>query len=412
MTPSTLAERLANLGVAAAAAPDSDALRARLLCNLVAAVGHQSTLTWIEAMETAGSGARAFALAARMHGRTQDDFYPPGRTHIGAVVVPPVLMLQAGNVLPAIAAGYEVLTVVSEVYAADAQVRGFRPSGIFGPIGAAAAATVARGGSTEELAASIAAAAAAAGGTNQAWLDGGDEWLFQVGAAARAGLEISGWVREGLGASPRAFEGSAGWANAFFGDAGAVRLIAQLDQCRTRTADVAVKLYPVSGIAQVPSRLAASLWVADSLPQSISVHMAPAELDYPGSRNRGPFRGRSDSLMSVTRCVALASMYGRIPSMLLADPPQEDEVAVIDSTTLVGDDSLGETEAEVCVKRDGDRFTVRGSGQHFLYPAWSDVVADLDGLARRSEADPRTVERLAVAVERAEGAPILEVLRR
>ncbi len=313
----TLVTRLATVAQEAAADPREDDLRVRLLSNLTVAVGRSTEAARIRAglAGEQGPGATAMVLAAAMHARTQDDFYPAGRVHVGTVVIPAILAIGEGDLLGAMAAGYEVLTLASGAYSARAQQRGYRPTGVFGPLGAAAAAATALGCDAETTAAALAIASTMAGGTNQSWIDGTDEWLVEVAEAARAGVVAARLAAAGLSGAPGALDGAAGWAKAYFDDAGAPALQQALEGAGTRTADVAVKLYPVSGIAQAPSTLAAEMGIEleGALPQRIEVRMNPVELDYPGSRNRGPFSGRSDSLMSVVRCVALAYLHGHVP---------------------------------------------------------------------------------------------------
>lgn len=398
------AARLAALGVAAAGTPDRSALEVRLLLNLAAAVGEQEEARrLVRGLRGAsGAGHVAFTLAAHMHARTQDDFYPPGRVHVGAVVIPAILAVGGGEVAPAMAAGYEVLAAISEAYAPIAQDRGLRPTGVFGPLGAAVAAGVALGLRDEELAAAIALASAVSGGTNQSWLDGTDEWLLEVAVAARAGVEAALMARAGVPAARRAIEGRAGWAAALFGDEDAAKLTQVLAGTTRRAALVATKPYPVSGIAQVPTTLAVQAGrgaESGRLPLEIEVRMSPRELAYPGSANRGPFVSRSDSLMSVARCVSLGYRTGRVPYRALTMPAGEEESALVDLVRLVPDDALGETEATLrAVDADGAVRTFQGHGDELLYPKAAEVFNGLDGVAERSEAAVADVESLAALV--------------
>src|SRR5262249_7588194 len=154
---------------------------------------------------------------ATLHARTQDDFFPAGRSHVGAVTLAAALALAdetEERLLPAVAAGYEVMCVGAEAYAPIAQAVGLRPSGVFGPLGAAATAAIVLRLDAAGVQTAIGLASAASAGTNQAWLSGSDEWLFVVGAAARAGVEAALFARAGAAASPLALEGTAGWAKA------------------------------------------------------------------------------------------------------------------------------------------------------------------------------------------------------
>ncbi|HKP16883.1 MAG TPA: MmgE/PrpD family protein, partial [Gaiellaceae bacterium] len=141
--------RLAERALAAAGAEPPGYLRSLTLCNVAAAAGHKGgTERLLGALRDelgSGPGAEAFLAAAALHCRTQDDFYPEGRVHVGAITLAATLALadEAGDrLLECLAAGYEVMCAVSAAYAPAAQAAGLRPSGVFGPLGAAASASV------------------------------------------------------------------------------------------------------------------------------------------------------------------------------------------------------------------------------------------------------------------------------
>lgn len=412
----TLSEQLVDLARAAAGEHATEALRTCLLHDLAAAVGEEDLSGPIRdaLADEAGSGAVALSLAVRMHARTQDDFYPAGRTHVGAVVIPAVLAVGTDDPEPALAAGYEVLTAVSEAYSVVAQERGYRPTGMFGPIGAAIAAGVALGLDDANLVSSIALASTMSSGTNQSWVDGSDEWLVEVGVASRAGVDAARMAGAGVHGSKRAVDGGAGWASAFFDDPGGNRLLAALRGERKRLPDVAIKPYPISGIAQVPTLLAAQLGMRTDheLPRSITVRMTPSELSYPGSRNRGPFRSRSDALMSIPRCVALAYLHGNVPYVSLSKPPDELEDRLIKRVELIAAPELSETEAELMVDVDGTTLRERGHGRDVLFPTWEQSSKDIAGIAGRSEAPTDVVRKIRDTVNSGcDVRLLLEILR-
>ncbi len=396
----TVAGTLLDVALGAARAPESPDLRPAVLTDLAAAAGRVGGLVprLRAVVPDGGTAGRAFRLAARMHARTQDDFYPAGKVHVGTTVLPAALAVSEGDVRPALAAGVAVIKAVSHVYRADAQSRGFRPTGLFAPLGAAVAAGVAMGLAPDQLASALALAAATAGGTNQAWVSGTDEWLVEVAVATRAGVEAALLAAAGAVGAPEAIEGPAGWANAFFGDEGARRLAVFLEgPAPLPLGPLAVKPFPVSGIAQVPSAAAAGLGreLGGARPRAMVVRLAPTDVSYPGTTNRGPFRSRADSLMSIARCVALAYLDGAITVDRLDAAPRPDEQAVLDVVELVPDREIPEEAVEIIVEVDGaTRSRALGSRQ-VLYPSVHDLSADLPGLAERSEAPLDVVVALA-----------------
>jgi 2-methylcitrate dehydratase PrpD len=396
-------DALVELSRSAAQTPDEDALKTLVMHNAAGAAGEHVETKAIEQALTdlGGPGYNAFRLAASMHARTQDDFHPIGRVHVGAVVIPAVSAVSTDDPLPALAAGYEVLLSVASAYSAIAQERGYRPTGVFGPVGAAAAAGTALALDDSQLASALALASTMSAGTNQSWIDGSDEWLVEVASASRAGVEAALLAKAGVRGASRAFEGVSGWSAAYFGDDGAQLLRRVLASRESRTADVAIKLYPISGIAQLPTHLAGKLGKVfeRAEPERIEIRMPPTDLAYPGSRNRGPFHSRSDSLMSVSRCVALAYLNGVVPYRRLLEPPTAEETRMLRSIELIPDVTIGEEAASVTVAVAGEERSERGSSRDLLYPGWEVTSGELGAIARRSEAPEDLIVNIHEAIE-------------
>lgn len=401
-----LARRLARLALQAAEDPDVEALKSRLLWNLTVAHGTQ-----VEGKRLAAASARlgrdspgstALLLAADMHARTQDDFYPAGRVHIGATVIPAVLATRTDRVLGAVAAGYEVMALLSQTYSPVAQSRGFRPTGLFGPVGAAAAAGVALELPEDLLSDCLSIATVASAGTNQAWVDGTDEWLLELGMAARAGVEAAYLAAGGLHGAPRAFEGAAGWARAFFDDEDATALERSVEDYSSSTAaSVALKRYPVSGIAQAPVAAAARAreLISGQRPLGASIHMSPAECNYPGTDNRGPFASRSDALMSVPRSVTVAILHGTVSYRDVVRDLTPAEWALMDQVDLVPTEGQPESEVVVVIQTADGEVSVRLQATEILYPSWSELRSDTASVAQTCEANPEVASRLAELID-------------
>jgi 2-methylcitrate dehydratase PrpD len=372
---------------------ERERLRVLSLTNVAAACGELGSVGPLIA-DAAGRpdvpAERARRLAMAFHARTQDDFYPAGRMHVGAIALPVALALgdRVGErLLEVLTAGYRVICAVSATYSADAQARGMRPSGMFGPLGAAATAAAAYELDAEATAAAISLAATMSAGTNQAWVAGTDEWLLEVGAAARAGIEAVELVLAGARAAADGIEGRAGWARAFFDDDGASRLAARLTAEEPGIAGVAIKPYPVSGIAQVPTWLGCRAHAAE-LPRAVRVEVSEAELSYPGSANRGPFRSRSDALMSIAFCVATGLADGIVELARLESP--NDLAELVARVEVAAAHDLPEGAARITVdSSDGARTELRGSEDELLFPPLQGL--DCTELASRSEAPTNAV---------------------
>ena len=403
-----LSAELARIATAPVSELESDRLRALTLGNLAAGLGKPGAIGRLidQLPFCKGRPTDAYRLAARFHARTQDDFYPLGRTHVGAVALAATLAfadLAGERMLSALAAGYRVICLASGTYSPEAQRRGMRPSGMFGPLGAAAAAAVSAGLDESGVAAAIALASTMAAGTNQSWISGTDEWLLEVGSAARAGVEAVQLVQAGARSSELALEGPAGWARAFFDDPDAARLRQELRNSDSRIAGVACKLYPVSGIAQVPTHLACQthLRLEGARPGSVAVFVSSPEASYPGSANRGPFQSRSDALMSIAFCVACGIADGRVTLDRLENPNAPDLLDLVEAVKVVSDDGLEETLCRLAMASAGGHVELRGSGDEILYADWAAVSREPAQLASNSEAPEEPIRR-AVEALRAE----------
>jgi len=414
-----IAEQLTDRALRPITERETDALRTLTLSNVAAAVGERGSLAELSRQlpldAARAPGDAAFLFAAQLHARTQDDFFPEGRVHVGAIALAAVLALAdeaEDRTLECLAAGYRVMCDVAAVYSAEAQRCGLRPSGVFGPVGAAAAASAALKLSPGQTVNAVGLAAAACGGHNQAWISSTDEWVLEVGAAARAGVEAALFTLAGARAAPEAFEGRAGWAAAFFGDPGAERLAAHLAGPALDARMVAVKPYPVSGIAQVPTALACALHDEIGSPRLVKVRvwMSPVELAYPGSANTGPFASRSGALMSVAFCVACGLLDGTVRLNRLDNPGATDLAGLLALIDVAADPGLTENESRLVIDVDGAELVRTGRAAGLLYPGWKDLGTDVAGLATRSEAELAVVEK--ALAELTLPAPSALVLRR
>jgi 2-methylcitrate dehydratase PrpD len=403
----SLSHELAESSLREASELERERLRALSLGNLAAAAGDLGSAAPL--VEFAGRRAqipaeRAAHLAMAFHARTQDDFYPAGRMHVGAISLAVALALadEVGERLfDCLTCGYEVICRTSAAYAADAQARGLRPSGMFGPLGAAATASAAVGLDAAATANAIGLAATMSAGTNQAWISGTDEWLLEVGAAASAGVRAVELTVAGARASSEALEGRAGWARAYFDDAGAGRLAASVEREDPGLAEVAAKPYPVSGIAQVPTWLAceARPLVGAGI-ERVRCEVSESELAYPGSANRGPFAARSDALMSIAFCVGCGLADGVVGLARLEAPNEAELSALTARVEVAGAADLEDGEARLeCLLADGETIRSRASAAEVLFPAWE--ALDSAALASRSEAP----EPLVAALREALAAP-------
>jgi 2-methylcitrate dehydratase PrpD len=339
-----------------------------------------------------GAEPAAFLNAALVHSRAQDDTHFASQCHPGAVVLPAALALaerdhrDGATLLRAVVAGYEVAAAVGEPLADDVVGRGFRAASLFGALGAAAAASVVLDLDGPRAAHAIALAASFAGGLTETWVAGSTEWLWEVGAAARAGMLAADLAAAGAVGSPRALEGRAGFARAVTGRDGWAPPADWALGERWRTLEVIYKPYPVCNIAQAPIELALRLRrggaAAAEAVGAIRCHLNPADRDYPGTLNAGPFAGRAATLMSVPYCVAMALVRG---SATLDDLRRVDDPALlrlVARTQVLADPALPPLGARLEVEAaDGRVLADELVDSSPLFTAgWSEAVDAADRL--------------------------------
>jgi 2-methylcitrate dehydratase PrpD len=256
----------------------------------------------------------AFANAALMHARAQDDTHYAAKTHVGSAVVPAALAIaercgaDGEAFVRATIAGYEVAASVGERLSAATTARGFRASMLYGTLGAAAASASLLGLDAEGAESAIAIAASFSGGLNQTWIEGTSEWRWELGMAARNGLWAALLAAGGAPGAREWYEGPAGFVRAFAGE-DAEDGEWELGE-RWRILDVIYKPYPVCNITQSPVEatieLVGEVDVDPDEVESIRCLLNPADRSYPGTLNWGPFRDVGASLMSAPFCVAMA----------------------------------------------------------------------------------------------------------
>src|SRR5258707_6424906 len=120
----------------------------------------------------------AFLGGTAAHGIELDDGYRVGSAHCGCTVVPAALSVgyergaSGAQIIEAVVAGYEVAICLARACAPDLRQRGFHPTSVVGPLGAAVAVAKLGGPSAAQIAGAPRIAASASPGPF-AFLNGG-----------------------------------------------------------------------------------------------------------------------------------------------------------------------------------------------------------------------------------------------
>ncbi|MBG6215593.1 2-methylcitrate dehydratase PrpD [Arthrobacter sp. CAN_A6] len=287
-----------------------------------------------------------------MSARAQHDEYPPAISHFGSTVIPPLLALSDAytidgrRFLKAMVSGYELGARIGSATIEHTRARGFRPTGIYGPIASAAACSTALGLSIEETTSALALGANQAAGLMQVWLEGTDEWRFHPAFAARNGLAAALLVAEGVQGAPMSLEGAAGYLKAYAGTTG-ISLDVSSKSDPWAISDVLLKMYPVCALNQAAMQQLLAICQREELaPQNIaevSITLEQPDMDYPGVAAKEPPRTASTALMSMRYCAARAIIDGQLTLPAVWDLNAPEYLQVMDHVLLTTHDESERT---------------------------------------------------------------------
>lgn len=418
--------------------PDAVAakLRCNVLHNLACALGAHSAseAVWRTARDRRPAEATmlcdggrvaaehaAFANAALMHTRAQDDTHFTAKTHVGSAIMPAALALAerdrrtGAEFVTAVVAGCEVAAAVGERLAPAVTARGFRATPVFGTLGAAAAAASIMGLDAQACSHAIAIASSFSAGLNQTWIDGTSEYRLQLGMAARNGIAAAELAAAGLNGASHWYEGDAGYMRAFGGVTDAAAGDWELGE-RWRLLEVTYKPYPVCAITQSPVKVAIDLATAHDLaPEditSVRCVLNAADRTYPGTVNCGPFSDIGATLMSAQFCVAMALKERTATLAGLREFDDPALLRLIGVTEVLGEDAIPSLGARVELSIADGR-ELRGE----LIPDdstygwdWDGVVANLYRMAPEIAVERGGLDQIVASVANLAELPELSAL--
>ncbi len=212
---------LDTVGVALAARPEPFA---RSTHAVAAALGGPPEATLWGAAARVGMAGAALANGTLAHGLDYDDTLEEAIVHTGcccattALAVGEATRAPGAAVLAALVAGVEVMAAVGLVAPGAFHRRGFHPTALCGPFGAAAAAGSLLGLDAAELATAFGLCGSQAGGIIEYLADGSWTKRLHAGWAAHAGVVAALLARAGFTAPASVFEGTHGFFRGFAGE--------------------------------------------------------------------------------------------------------------------------------------------------------------------------------------------------
>ncbi|GHC78182.1 MmgE/PrpD family protein [Limoniibacter endophyticus] len=396
-TAAHAAARLANFALSADLSdmPDSVVEKAKgCLMDFLACSIEAGTLPWGEqtiayASSMAGGGAAivgtsirtspaeaAFANGALSHGLIREDMHVPSCSHLGTVVIPPLLALastQTGrDFLTSLIVGYETGARIGRALINTELATRIRPTGTVGAMAGAAGAARLLALSEGEAISALGFGANCACGVNEWPWAGGTDVFFHAGFASRNAVTAVLLAKTGAFASPTAIDGRAGLF-AVYGRRAEAEKIIPLADGNYEILSVYWKPAPACNYVQTPCQAALALANQGIRPDDISrveVRSFNAAIRYPGCDHSGPYPGILEAKMSIQYSVAATLVSGRIEESnyaLLKDPRV---LRLAQAMRLLVDDDLEKNYPQkqgveiMVVLKDGTRHTERRDDVH------------------------------------------------
>jgi 2-methylcitrate dehydratase PrpD len=371
------------------------------------------------------TGARAAAMAngALLHIRMQEDAHPAG--HVGVVILPAAIAVaeavgsdggtDGGELLAAVAAGYETALRIGRDHASALSGRGFRTTPIYGAMGAAVAASRLQGMTPEMTANALSLAANMAGGLREFQEAGTTEYALHAGLGAQNGIMAATLARAGVPAAHTVLSGKAGFFGAYGDkdtDFGA-RLLEDLGEVY-ELERITYKPYPggqfhrniIGGLKALRDRGGGRDVTA------IRIRLNPFVADFPGLQFAGPFETYSQAFYSIPFCAALTWVDGTVGFRGLHRFGDERLLSLIPRVEISADDTRPVYDPEIEIDfTDGETMNwAEEAGEDAYRLNWASATGMARQLCDEVGVSPDSVRRLIDAVDGLAAAPSVDDL--
>lgn len=352
------------------------------------------------------AGQAAFANAALLHARIQEDAHPTG--HVGVVVVPAALAVaqwmncSGPELLCALVSGYEVALRIGRDHTADASTRGFRSTSLYGVFGAATAAAKLMGLRTEQMRQAIAIAANLGCGLREFVNGGTEEYTLHAGFAARHGIAAALCARVGARAAATTLEGGKGfYASYGMPEKSYNNRLSEALGTSFELREVTYKPYPACQFLRgvIAGILALRTLHGHRQLERMRILLHPFEADFIGVRYAGPYANFSQTFMSAPFCAALAWAYGDVTYEGLHAFNDERVTALIARIEVVADTNVRRYQPQVEVYCTGYPPEVWRDSQNIEAYAltWEAAMAMAEKLGREAGSTSNAIQALITA---------------
>ncbi len=362
----------------------------------------------------------AFANAALMNVRSQDDTHAASTSHPGSPTMAAAMAIaESGGAsgaafLVAVILGYETLCRIGRDFDDRFTARGFRAAALLGGFGAAAATARLMRLSGPQTAHALGLQANLSGGLAQVWREGSAEANMQLAFGARNGIAAARAAACGATAAVFALEGEAGHFNAFAGITGPAVEATEGLRDAWQLLEVTVKPLPVCAILQGPAILLLDRLrrhqIRPEAIESMTLTLNPYEADYPGVDHPGPVTSPTGAKLSAQFSLALAAIEGRITPEGLERLTDETILAMSRRVVLRRDATVPLRHCQLAIAlRDGEEIAGRvdvPAGQ----PDFSECAAFVRTLGPEIGATEPQIDRLINMVAGLETAPDIRAL--
>ena len=316
-----------------------------------------------------GAADAVQANSTAINARFQDDTDMSTWSHPGSFVIPGAVAAVVerdgtlGDLIDALIAGYAATVWLGgqgEVAHAMKQ-RGFRPSPVFGPLGAAAAVSRGLGLDAEATRHALNAAALVGRGTLRSVGGGGDDWRLHAPGAARDGFLIALAAQRGMRAAELGLTGSHGFLDVITGDRQAPGSWSEAPRDELIN-EVWQKALPIVGddmsVALAAQHLHGQIGTGQIT--GIRVHMNADYAAFPGTQVRPPYRSVTAAQASVRFSTAHLLRHGRLSMRDLETERNDSATArLAEMADVIADPSIDYTDALVEVDVAGRTYRCR-----------------------------------------------------